>query len=103
MGNRICNTLSDRFLGEGTDIQFYEAINIILNDTGGKLYKYRRFDSNGHSLEILKNQELYCAEPSSFNDPFDCRLRLDIGDVFGLQFPEFEPALENAITELHKN
>lgn len=101
MENWICNILNNRFLGEWTDTQFFEAINNMLDDTGGKLYKYRRFDSSGHSLENLKNQVLYCAEPSSFNDPLDCRLRLDIGDVFKLQFPEFEPALENAMTELN--
>ena len=42
----------------------------------GKLYKYRSITE--HSLSNLKNGTLYCAKPSSFNDPFDCQIGLDI-------------------------
>ena len=40
-----------------------------------KLYKYRTFSS--YSLECLRNQTIYCAKRSTFNDPFDCRVGLD--------------------------
>jgi len=43
------------------------------------LYKYRSManpqDVN-YTLDILKNQRIFCAPPSSFNDPFDCRSKL---------------------------
>ena len=48
------------------------------NSTGGKLYKYRSFDPQGYALSSLKNQILYCSRPSAFNDPFDCRARVDL-------------------------
>lgn len=46
--------------------------------TNGKAYKYRSFDAEGHSLDNLKNGTLYCSPPSAFNDPFECKLGLDI-------------------------
>ncbi|GBL02407.1 hypothetical protein VH1709_contig00112-0003 [Vibrio harveyi] len=36
------------------------------------LYKYRNF--NERALEIIINQELWLATPSSLNDPFDCQI-----------------------------
>ena len=46
----------------------------------GKLYKYRSV--NEHSLSNLKEGTLFCAAPSSFNDPFDCQIGLDIKSYF---------------------
>lgn len=48
------------------------------------LYKYRAF--NTHTLRLLSRGEAYYADPSTFNDPLDCRpvLRLDI-DVHALE------------------
>lgn len=37
-----------------------------------RLYKYRQ--DNDHTLQILKNQELYFSFTRDFNDPFDCRI-----------------------------
>jgi len=39
------------------------------------LYKYR--PDNDHTLQILKNQELYFSFTRDFNDPFDCRILID--------------------------
>ena len=63
------------------------------------LYKYRRFDKKGHSLDILRNGELYHTSISKLNDPFDCAISytfdasmLDMrkyaGDVVKRHFPE---------------
>lgn len=49
-----------------------------IEKTGGKVYKYRFFDKDGYSLSNLRNNTLYCSLPSTFNDPFDCKLGLDI-------------------------
>ncbi len=47
-----------------------------------RLYKYRRWDLNDDRSfhnRLLTHNEVYLAEPSSFNDPFDCQItmRLD--------------------------
>ena len=49
------------------------------------LYKYR--PDNDHTLQMLKNQELYFSFPRDFNDPFDCRILVDFsgGDDNGLR------------------
>ena len=35
------------------------------------LYKYRSFDSCGHSVQLASNGEAYFASAKDFNDPFD--------------------------------
>ena len=38
------------------------------------LYKYRSLKDKSyeHTINILKNGELYFIDPTEFNDPFDC-------------------------------
>lgn len=36
------------------------------------LYKYRRLDSKGHTLDIFRKCEIHFSAPSDFNEPFDC-------------------------------
>lgn len=38
------------------------------------LYKYKRL--NDSSLAILSEKKIWYPKPSSFNDPYDCRIRL---------------------------
>ena len=59
-----------------------ELFRYLVNKTGGKLYKYRFFDENGYSISNLENCTLYCAPPSAFNDPFDCKIGLDFRSLF---------------------
>lgn len=48
---------------------------LLMKDTcGGKLYKYRSFDSKGYSLMSFEEGTLHCSRPNDFNDPFDCRV-----------------------------
>lgn len=55
----------------------------------GKMYKYRAF--NEYALSNLKEGTLYCAVPSSFNDPFDCKIGIDIQSSIDARFgKEFE-------------
>lgn len=55
------------------------VLKLLLKDTnGGKLYKYRSVTEN--AIDNLKNGTLYCAAPSGFNDPFDCKIGIGILD-----------------------
>lgn len=45
-------------------VNFYDKMSM--------LYKYRAF--NDQSLSILINSEIFCATPSSLNDPFDSQI-----------------------------
>lgn len=77
---------------------------LLLNDTnGGKLYKYRAFDTNGYSLKNLENRTLHCSLPETFNDPFDSKIGLDIESLlenaFGDRFNEMYVKIE---TEMKK-
>ena len=56
-----------------------ELVSLLHQDTKGcKLYKYRTFDDNGFALDNLRTQTLRCSKRSFFNDPFDCRVGLDV-------------------------
>ena len=43
------------------------------------LYKYRRFDDEGRSLNIIRNGELWHTSVSKLNDPFDCAIPYTLG------------------------
>lgn len=63
------------------DINCHELKSQILNKlyaetNNGKMYKYRCV--NEYSLANLKDETLYCAVPSSFNDPFDCKFGIEL-------------------------
>jgi hypothetical protein len=40
-----------------------------------KLYKYQRYSA--YALESLIKKEIWVSDPAAFNDPFDCRVRLE--------------------------
>lgn len=64
-----------------------EVHNLLLQDTtSGKLYKYRSFDKKGYALKNLKNGTLFCAKPSSFNDPFDCKIGVTFSSFYQTQY-----------------
>ncbi len=44
------------------------------------LYKYRSFEQSTrlYAERLLLHSELYFASPASFNDPFDCRVRVSM-------------------------
>ena len=61
---------------ESVDYSQQKLRKLLLDDTlDGKLFKYRTCSER--SFELIKNQRLYCADPSSFNDPFDCKIGVD--------------------------
>lgn len=55
-----------------------EMLDFFIECTGGKAYKYRSFDKKGYAISNLISGTLHCSPPSSFNDPFDCKIGLDI-------------------------
>ncbi len=59
---------------------------VLKNTNDGKLYKYRTFDEQGHSLENLLTGTLYCAKPSVFNDPFDFKIGTTVSSVFDAKY-----------------
>lgn len=78
---------------------------LLISDTdGGKLYKYRSFKS-GHLNDLLEEQTLYCSKPSSFNDPFDCKIGVDFHSLveakYGLEFDHIELLLELFLSLRH--
>lgn len=52
------------------------------------LYKYRNWDDNYHK-SILKDNQFYLAPPSSFNDPFDCRIFAQFVDLTQNELEEY--------------
>lgn len=60
---------------------------LLLRDTvGGKLYKYRAFDANGHSLKNLEDGTLHCSSSAAFNDPFDCKIGITFQSLFAAKY-----------------
>ena len=71
----------------------------LLQDTlNGKLYKYRSFDKNGYSLKNLSENTLHCANPSVFNDPFDCKIGVTFNSLYEAKY-ENEIDLMSAVFE----
>lgn len=78
-GQFLHNVIREAIVNAQGELLNKESRNLLLADTnGGKLYKYRAFDENGYSLANLTTQTLHCSKSSSFNDPFDCRIGIDI-------------------------
>lgn len=68
----------------GVQKRIYEQL--LLDTIDGKLYKYRSFDSYGYSLKNLEDGTLHCAAPSSFNDPFDCKIGITLESLYKAKY-----------------
>lgn len=53
--------------------------NLLLEDCGGKLYKYMSFQA--HTISSIQNNTLHFSSPAAFNDPFDCKIGFNIFDL----------------------
>lgn len=75
------NELFENIFSSEESRDFYKKIMFFLmKDTqNGKLYKYRAF--NDYAISNLKENTLYCAEPSAFNDPFDSKVGVDLQSI----------------------
>lgn len=76
--NEFLNTIFERIPADAEKEAAIEEIRgVLLADTkGGKLYKFRTV--NKFSISNLQEGTMYCAIPSSFNDPFDCKMGLEV-------------------------
>ena len=61
----------------------YFRNDIIVPKISGKLYKY--YSANTRNIDALMNHYLYLANPTSFNDPFDCNVNLTPGIDEGIE------------------
>lgn len=68
-----------------------QIIDFMFTDTKeGKMYKFR--ECNEYALSNLQEGTLFCAVPSAFNDPFDCKIGIDIQSSINAKFEkELEP------------
>lgn len=53
--------------------------NLLLEDCGGKLYKYMSF--RDYTISSIQNNTLHFSSPAAFNDPFDCKIGFNIFDL----------------------
>lgn len=78
--SQFVESMLEKLEGKADRNAYKESVlKLLLKDTnGGKLYKYRSVTEN--AIDNLKNGTLYCAAPSGFNDPFDCKIGIGILD-----------------------
>lgn len=69
------------FSDDPSKINAERAINLKYENTPSSLYKYKSFDDEEHSLELLQEDKMWLSKPTSFNDPFDCALKLSVKDL----------------------
>jgi len=99
------NNIPETATTQSTDAQ-QKLHELLLSDTkGGKLYKYRTV--NKKNLKCLEDGTLYCALPSSFNDPFDCKIGYTFHGLydakFGTELDRFSTAFGKYISVLDGN
>lgn len=100
------NSVVERGFNGTDDEQLRQYMNeFVLNNTpNGKLYKYRSF--NKYSISNLEEGTLYCASPSLFNDPFDCKIGINMDEYASVKvesfFNNFVSQLNN-LSLIHKN
>ena len=74
--------------------------DLLMQDTnGGLLYKYRRFDKEDNNLSIIKNQTMRCSRPQDFNDPFDCRIGVDLQSIIDVMCGREVQSLQSLFDE----
>jgi|LGOV01.1.fsa_nt_gb hypothetical protein len=66
---------------DGKKINIEEAKILKQDNIPTSLYKYRSFDKNGYSIEILEKNKIYLSTPEEFNDPYDCSLSVMIQEL----------------------
>lgn len=69
------------FSNDPSKINAQKAIDLKYINTPSSLYKYKSFVDDGHSLELLKKDKMWLSRPTSFNDSFDCALKLSVKDL----------------------
>lgn len=68
------------FSSDPSKLDVKRAISLKYDNTPSSLFKYKSFDSTG-ALDILRHDEMWLSNPTSFNDPFDCGLNVSSKDL----------------------
>ena len=105
----VTNTEKERILDKiiqnatdytSEDYSQHLLFELLLRDTtDGKLFKYR--SCSEQNFELIANQQLYCAEVSKFNDPFDCKIGVDYqsayDDLYGPEIAYIQTICDHAV------
>ena len=84
--NEFLKYIIDKSCTENNDALLQQELyDFFMKCTGGKVYKYRYFDKKKYAISNVKTGTLYCSSPSVFNDPFDCKIGLDIQSLLVAQ------------------
>lgn len=59
---------------------------LLMDDCGGKLYKY--LPMKEYTIPLLEDNILHISAPTTFNDPFDCKIGIDIQSIIDAVFPK---------------
>ncbi len=89
------NLLFERF-SKNTNVEYtkQEITRFLLSHTqNGKLFKYRA--CNEYAFSNLTEGTLYCASPSSFNDPFDCQVGIDLNSYISAKYGQEISLIDN--------
>jgi len=57
-----------------SELDITNSMDLKLKNCPSFLYKYRAFDDKGYSIQNIKRNTIWLADPISFNDPFDSKL-----------------------------
>lgn len=58
---------------------------LLIGDCEGRLYKYMPIKE--YTIPSLENNTLHISSPANFNDPFDCKIGIDIRSLVTALFP----------------
>ena len=95
----LIKTIVESIFSKGNieDLQFKIHKTLLKDTLGGKLYKFRTFDKKGRALKSLKQGTLFCANPETFNDPYDCKIGITLMDFYGKIKPDESNLLKSII------
>lgn len=84
------------------EIQQKHYAFLLQNTNGGKLYKYRTFDSHGYALNSLINGTIHCSRPDTFNDPFDSKMGADLQSIIRAKWEKELSLIESAFDKFSR-
>lgn len=79
--NTILEMLSDN---QNRDETSHALHQLLLDDCGGKLYKYMPIKN--YTVPTIMEGTLHFSSPAAFNDPFDCKVGIDLRSMYEALF-----------------
>ncbi|HAR63410.1 MAG TPA: hypothetical protein DCS13_08105 [Candidatus Margulisbacteria bacterium] len=59
------------------EINLDKALEIKYKNIPSSLYKYKKFDAEGHSIEIIEQDKIFLSTANNLNDPYDSAVSLN--------------------------